>query len=462
MPTLAETLASFSLLGKLLKVEEHVSPSVEAPLLFIEAAKKGDGVVFIEEPEGASMPLVSNIYWAKTEKIYGSYQELVEKTYTAFSTPKRLPRGALDQLSMLTSLASISSYIPEVVEAAPVLSKLSSEYEADLTSLPAVRHLPAEEAPSIVNPVATIYSPAEKRHHIGVYRAVVIDEKTLVLHVPRRSEAYKMLSRALKAKATLEVAITVGADPYTQLAATPPTPPHVDKFFLAGLIGGSRLQIVRTGDHVYAPAGSEIILYGYIEPGDTLPEPRLLFEDGALRSGEPMPVFHLKKIFSKHRPFLYTSALHYRYSDAAALTATASAVALAYAKTIYPAVDSLYVPPEAAGRVMLVDISPAYREEAQEVGLGLLTLGLAPHVEAVIMFSGVDLRDPYAVFNALTCNVDYEKDIVDLSGLPSSELFHGEYTGKRLLIDATPKRERQAPQVEALEKVRALLGRYIY
>ncbi len=461
MPTLAETLASFSLIGKLLNIEDAVSPSVEAPLLFIEAAKSSDSAVLLENPEGAALPLASNIYWAKTDRIFGEHGELAGKAYAALSTPKKPPRGALDQLEVLTSIASFSGYIPEVVESAPVLARELSEYEADLTALPAIRHLPEEEAASIVNPLVILYSPAERRYHVGVYRAAIIDEKTLILHIPRRSGASRLLGEALRAKATVEAAVAVGADPYTQLAATPPTPPSVDKFFLAGLIGGTRVQIAKVGRNTYVPAGSEMAFYGYIEPGDTLPAPRLLFEDGALRSGEPMPVFHLKKIYSKQKPFLYTSAIHYRYSDAAALVSTASAVALAYVRTVYPAVSDLYVPPETAGRVMLVDVDPAYRDAAREIGLGVLTMGLTPHVETVVVFSGVDLRDPYAVFNALACNVDYEEDIVKLAGLPASELFHREERGERLLIDATPKQERREPGGEALEKVRELLSSHL-
>jgi len=454
----SETLAALRLLGHMVDVDEEVDRDYEAPQVFLKAALRGSYAVSLK-PRGSDMPLVSNVYWRKINEVVGRMDEIYEKVEDAFTVLRKLPRDSLQHLDVMTSLASLSGSLPRVAENSPLLSRIASGYDADLTSLPAIRHVAEEEAPVVVNPILMVYSPPRRELYVEACKAAVIDEKTLVVHVPRRSQLRSAIEEALRSKATLPAALVVGADPPLQLAATPPSPAGVNRLLLASLIGQERLAIVGLGDKLYVPAGAEIAVKGYIEPGDTLPEPRILSEDGSLRGGEPMPVLHVEKLYMRQEPVFYTSIMDPRSSDAAELMRAASTLARAYVHTIFPAVDDVYVPPEAAGRVVYASISPSERRRAREIGLGLLSLGLTPHVEAVILFSGVDLRDPHATLNAVWSNVDLERDVLELRGMPSSELFHREEEATRILVDATPKEQRPAPPPQAAEKAEEVLRR---
>src|SRR6185436_5767300 len=63
------------------------------------------------------------------------------------------------------------------------------------------------------------------------------------------------------------LAIALGADPATTLAAVTPIPDSLSEFQFAGVLRGARTEVVRClGSELQAPATAEIVLEGHIQP----------------------------------------------------------------------------------------------------------------------------------------------------------------------------------------------------
>ncbi len=87
----------------------------------------------------------------------------------------------------------------------------------------------------------------------------------------------------------LPVAIAIGCDPVVSYAATAPLPGDIDEYLFAGFLRGERVEMVDCHTvPLQVPAHAQIVLEGYVEPGERLPEGpvrrphRLLHPGGAV------------------------------------------------------------------------------------------------------------------------------------------------------------------------------------
>ena len=74
-------------------------------------------------------------------------------------------------------------------------------------------------------------------------------------------------------KEPFPVAVALGADPATMLAAVTPIPDALSEYQFAGLLRGARTELVKClGNSLEVPATAEIILEGVINDSETAEE----------------------------------------------------------------------------------------------------------------------------------------------------------------------------------------------
>src|SRR3970282_1286994 len=74
-------------------------------------------------------------------------------------------------------------------------------------------------------------------------------------------------------KEPFPVAVALGADPATTLAAVTPVPDTLSEYQFAGLLRGARTELVKClGSDLQVPARAEIVLEGKIHPEDLAEE----------------------------------------------------------------------------------------------------------------------------------------------------------------------------------------------
>jgi len=105
---------------------------------------------------------------------------------------------------------------------------------------------------------------------MGIYRQQVIGRNRLIMRwLAHRGGAQDFRQwQEQHPGEPFPIAVALGADPATILAAVTPVPDTLSEYAFAGLLRGERTELVRTqvGD-LQVPASAEIVLEGYIYPG---------------------------------------------------------------------------------------------------------------------------------------------------------------------------------------------------
>ena len=106
----------------------------------------------------------------------------------------------------------------------------------------------------------------------------------------------------------MPVAIALGADPATLLSAALPLPETVSELVFSGVLRGARAEVVPAKTvPLLVPANAEIILEGWVHPGETAPEGPFGDHTGYYNSVEPFPVMRLSAITHRRDPLYLTT-----------------------------------------------------------------------------------------------------------------------------------------------------------
>ena len=149
----------------------------------------------------------------------------------------------------------------------------------DLADWPIQTCWPEDAGPLITWGLTTTRSPSGEavgpRQNLGVYRQQVIGRNRLIMRwLPHRGGATDYEAwRRRHADEPFPVAVSIGADPATLLAAVTPIPDTLSEYAFAGLMRGARTRLTQCiGSHLKVPAHAEMTLEGHIAPGETAVE----------------------------------------------------------------------------------------------------------------------------------------------------------------------------------------------
>ena len=108
--------------------------------------------------------------------------------------------------------------------------------------------------------------------------------------------------------ARMEMAIALGGDPVYVYAASAPLPPAIDELNLAGFLRRKSAELVKckTVD-VEVPADSDIVVEGYLNPGELREEGPFGDHTGWYSLADDYPVFHVTAITRKREAIYPTT-----------------------------------------------------------------------------------------------------------------------------------------------------------
>ncbi|KZS00748.1 Uncharacterized protein APZ42_002833, partial [Daphnia magna] len=111
------------------------------------------------------------------------------------------------------------------------------------------------------------------RQNLGIYRQQLIGRRQLIMRwLAHRGGALDFREFALANPGQpFPIAVALGADPATILGAVTPVPDSLSEYQFAGLLRGSRTELVdsgvgEAGRMLQVPASAEIVLEGHIPP----------------------------------------------------------------------------------------------------------------------------------------------------------------------------------------------------
>lgn len=456
--SLGEFAARLEAAGELVRVREPVSTALEMTEIQTRLlAEEGPAVLFERPllPDGrtADMPVLVNLFGSLKRVAWGLGREVADlaalgETLAGLQTPDPVDglRDALDKLPLARAALAMR---PKRLRKGPVGATVLTGAAIDLAALPVQTCWPGEPAPLITWPLVVTKGPGEGRedaYNVGVYRMQVLDrDRAIVRWLEHRGGAKHHRMWAARGE-PMPMAVVIGADPGTILAAVTPVPETLSEYRFAGLLRRARLELApcRTVP-LEVPAHAEIVLEGFVSPDETAEEGPYGDHTGYYNSVERFPVFTVSAITMRGKP-VYLSTFTGRPPDEPSVIARAlNEVYLPILRRQFPEIVDCYLPPEACSyRVAVVAIRKRYPGQARRIMMGLWSsLPQFSYTKLIVVVDDdIDVRDWSDVVWALATRFDAERDVCLVEGTPIDYLDFASpraSLGGKMGLDATNK-----------------------
>ena len=276
--------------GELKKISQAVSPKLEMTEIADRVLRNEGPALLFENPKDGersySMPVLVNLFGTPKRVALGMGEESVEALrevgkLLAYLKEPEPPKGFRDAWDKWPVLKQVLSMSPRVLSHAPCQSKVFEASQVDLARLPVQTCWPGDAAPLITWGLVVTRGPNKPRQNLGIYRQQVVGpNKTIMRWLAHRGGALDFRDHvALTAHQPFPIAVALGADPATILGAVTPVPDSLSEYQFAGLLRGSKTELVKClGNDLQVPASAEIVLEGAIQPDADFSRTRALAE----------------------------------------------------------------------------------------------------------------------------------------------------------------------------------------
>jgi 4-hydroxy-3-polyprenylbenzoate decarboxylase len=354
-------------------------------------------------------------------------------------------RQAVSKLPLLKQLLNMA---PRTTRNAPCQREQLEGSAVDLGAWPIQTCWPGDAGPLITWGLTTTRGPDSDRQNLGIYRQQVIAPNRVIMRwLAHRGGAtdFAAWARAHPGE-RFPVAVSIGADPATILAAVTPIPNTLSEYAFAGLLRGERTELTRcVGSELLVPAAAEITLEGHIEPGDVAEEGPFGDHTGYYNEVEQFPVMTVERITHRPDPIYHTTYTGRPPDEPAVLGLALNDVFVPILKTQFPEIVDFYLPSEACSyRLAVVSIRKEYPGHAKRIMFGVWSfLRQFMYTKMVVVVDAdIDARAWSDVVWALATRVDPARDMVVVESTPIDYLDFASPTaglGSKVGIDATSK-----------------------
>ena len=443
---LAEFLRALEADGDLVRVRREVSPRLEIAEI-ADRAVKGDGpALLFENVSGSAMPVAINLFASRRRTLralgIGSWEEWDERLEPLLD-PKP-PEGLVEKLKAIPKLTDLASVFPKTVRSAPCQEVVETGDAVDLSKLPVLTCWPGDAGPFITLPLVITRDPATRKVNVGVYRMQVFDRNTTGMHWQKHKDGAGQARGYERDGRKMEVAVAIGADPATVFSGVAPLPPGISEFLFAGFLRGEGVSLVsgKTVD-VPVPAEAEIVLEGFVEPGERRREGPFGDHTGFYSLDDDFPVLHVTAVTRRREPVYLTTIVGKPPMEDGFLGEAVERLFLPLVRRMIPELVDMHLPVEGIfHNLMLVSIDKRYPGHARKTMHAIWGTGQMMFTKTIVVFDrDANLRDlPGMLWRALTA-IDPERDIEFVHG-PVDELDFASRLpcyGSKMGIDATRK-----------------------
>jgi len=450
---LRDFLAQLEARGELKRIAAEVDPRLEMTEIGDRVLKAGGPALLFEHPRGHTIPVLANLFGTTQRVALGmgrdsiaGLRELGE--LLAYLKEPEPPRGLRDAISKIPLLKQIVTMSPRVVSRAPCQQQVWTGADVDLGRLPIQTCWPGDAGPLITWGLTVTRGPAKRRQNLGIYRQQVIASNRVIMRwLAHRGGALDYRDHCLAhPREPFPVAVALGADPATMLGAVTPVPDSLGEYQFAGLLRGSRTEVVKCMLHdLQVPAAAEIVLEGHIYPGDTALEGPFGDHTGYYNERERFPVFTVERITTRENPVYHSTYTGKPPDEPAVLGMALNEVFVPLLVKQFPEIVDFYLPPEACSyRIACVSIKKQYPGHAKRVMFGVWSfLRQFMYTKFIIITDAdVNVRDWKEVIWALSTRVDPARDTLIAENTPIDYLDFASPVaglGSKMGIDATTK-----------------------
>ncbi len=450
---LRDFISQLEKIGELKRIGVEVNPYLEITEICDRTLKQSGPALLFDAPKGSEIPLLGNLFGTPRRVAMGMGANSVESLreigkLLAFLKEPDPPKGMKDAWEKLPIFKQVLNMAPKLLKHAACQECVLTGSDIDLGRYPIQTCWPNDVAPLITWALVITQGPHKERQNLGIYRQQVIDKNKVIMRwLAHRGGAldYKEW-QAKHADEPFPVAVALGADPATILAAVTPVPDRLSEFAFAGLLRGRKTELVKCQTNtLQVPASAEIILEGFIYPNETAPEGPFGDHTGYYNEVEEFPIFTIECITQRQNPIYHSTYTGRPPDEPAVLGVALNEVFIPILQKQFPEITDFYLPPEGCSyRLAVISMKKQYPGHAKRVMFGTWSyLRQFMYTKFVIVTDDdIDVRDWKSVIWAITTRMDPARDISIIENTPIDYLDFASPVsglGSKVGFDATNK-----------------------
>lgn len=450
---LRDFITQLEKMGELKRIAAPVSPYLEMTEICDRVLRNQGPAILFEQPVNHSIPVLANLFGTPQRVAMGMGEQSTAALrevgqLLAYLKEPEPPKGLKDAWEKWPVLKQVLTMSPKTLSSAPCQEVVWEGADVDLGKLPIQHCWPDDIAPLITWGLTVTRGPGKPRQNLGIYRQQVIaPNKVIMRWLAHRGGALDFRDFCEQHPGQpFPVSVVIGADPATILGAVTPVPDSLSEYQFAGLLRGSKTELVKClGNDLQVPASAEIVLEGVIHPNETAMEGPYGDHTGYYNEQELFPVFTIERITMRRNPIYHSTYTGKPPDEPAMLGVALNEVFVPLLQKQFPEIVDFYLPPEGCSyRMAVVSIKKQYPGHAKRVMFGIWSfLRQFMYTKFIVVTDAdVDVRDWKEVIWAITTRVDPVRDTLLVENTPIDYLDFASPVsglGGKMGLDATNK-----------------------
>ncbi len=448
-PRLADFLAELEEDGQLVRIAAEVDADLEVAAITDRISKTSGGgpALLFEQVRGHTWPVVTNLF-GHEHRLLRALQapslDAVGQRVAELLRPD-IPESWLEAVHLVPRITQLMRVPPRTVSEGLCQQVVHMGRDVDLDRLPLPRCWPNDAGRSLTGAAVISVDPDTGARCVSRPPLQLTAKNRVAVHWTPHERAWRLLERYAELGRQMPVAIAVGGEPAFMLASGLPLPPGADACYLAGILAGQPLELVRCRTlELAVPAQAECIIEGHI---DATAERAVCGPLGTTTGWYSLPracpEIHVGALTQQTNPVLPVMIPGPPPSEASRLVGLGERMWLPVVRLILPEIVDWHWPQSGSGRHLLfVSLRKRYPGHGRKLLHALWGLdGIALVRTIVVVDEDVNVHDTERVWHEVVCNVDYGRDLVFCDG-PADDDDHAtpqRGLGRKLGIDATRK-----------------------
>ncbi|UTV27810.1 4-hydroxy-3-polyprenylbenzoate decarboxylase [Photobacterium atrarenae] len=439
--------------GELIRITHPVDPDQEMTEICDRTLRAGGPALLFENPVGYGMPVLANLFGTPKRVALGMGREDVLELrevgkLLAYLKEPEPPRGFRDAIDKLPLFRQVLNMPAKRLRKAPCQEIVWQGDDVDLDKIPVMSCWPGDVAPLLTWGLTVTRGPNKKRQNLGIYRQQKLGKNKVIMRwLAHRGGALDLRDwMETHPGQPFPVSVAFGADPATILGAVTPVPDTLSEYAFAGLLRGSKTEVVKSiSNDLEVPASAEIVLEGYIDPEEFADEGPYGDHTGYYNEVERHHVFTITHITMRKDPIYHSTYTGRPPDEPAVLGVALNEVFVPILSKQFPEIVDFYLPPEGCSyRMAVVTMKKQYPGHAKRVMMGVWSfLRQFMYTKFVIVCDeDVDARDWNSVVQAMTTRMEPVRDTLMIDSTPIDSLDFASPVvglGSKMGLDATRK-----------------------
>ncbi len=439
--------------GELKRITDPIDPHYEMTEISDRTLRAKGPALLFENPLGYDFPVLTNLFGTPERVAMGMGRQQVQELrdvgqWLAYLKEPEPPRGLKELIEKLPVFKQVLNMPVKRLRRAPCQEIVWQGDEVDLDKIPVMSCWPDDVAPLLTWGLTITRGPHKKRQNLGIYRQQKIARNKVIMRwLAHRGGALDLRDWMEKHPGEpFPVSVAFGADPATILGAVTPVPDTLSEYAFAGLLRGSRTEVVKSiSNDLEVPASAEIVLEGYIDPNEFADEGPYGDHTGYYNEVERHHVFTVTHVTMRNKPIYHSTYTGRPPDEPAVLGVALNEVFVPILQKQFPEITDFYLPPEGCSyRMAIVTLKKQYPGHAKRVMLGVWSfLRQFMYTKFVIVCDEqVNARDWPQVIAAMVNHMSPLRDTLFIEHTPIDSLDFASPVvglGSKIGLDATVK-----------------------